>query len=608
MNATSIPPRRLLAELQAIEQRYPAMRLLSLEVGAPTLEGIVMVDGVAHCVRLTLPPGYPSLPPQLREIEGPGGSICAPTGGFHRFQDGSICLFPHGNDPQAWHRDRRAVEALDKFVALIHVDGDRAERRAGLLFREPREVYVSTGIAALLRWPDGRGSLHLRMAASGEGDLFADAVDVEGETEALFGVLGPLWSKRLPQGLRVPWVALRLAGRRWEQLAASCEHLDAALKAGLPVAVFEQLRGEEYLVLVRSDGDEQGVDSRQLDAVFIRRSRSHLGALQITKLTVEAPQERLFHRVDGVMGGRERLADVRVVVVGLGSLGGAVALALARAGIRRFVLIDPDRLSIDNICRHVGTTHDIGRPKVDVVEEILHAINPEVEVTPIAKSLAWDLPSFGAGVDMERLLATNGPTVVIMTCAVHIAERQLNAVAVERGTPVIYAAALGAAEHARIFRVIPGETPCYECILAAQDADPTSFPRFIRGDAQGEQVPYLEPALPGLGLDIMQIAMITARFALQTAARVEGIDLGYPDEPGDHLLWTNRGGWIFDRSLQIIVERVPRSATCTTCGEGRVQKPLTDAEQEALNILLSLTRSTARVTPAASPSARTTRS
>jgi len=193
----------------------------------------------------------------------------------------------------------------------------------------------------------------------------------------------------------------------------------------------------------------------------------------------------------------------------------------------------------------------------------------------------------GACIDLERMLVETGRTVVIMTCAAHIAERQLNAVAIERGTTVIHAAALGAAEHGRIFRVIPGETPCYECILAAQDADPANFPRFIRDGVQGEQVPYLEPGLPGLGLDIVQIAMITARFALQTIARLESIDLGYPDESGDHLLWTNRGGWTFDRPQQIMVQRIPRSTKCATCGDGDVRTPLTDTEQEALNHLLA---------------------
>lgn len=585
MTVTGIPPRRLLAELTAIEQRYPAMRLVPHAVGTPTLEGMVAVDGVEHYVRLTLSPGYPSIPPELREIEAVGGTVVLPRNAVYRFPDGSLCLFPHGNDPQIWHQDRMAVEALDKFVALVQLDAERAQGLRGLLFQEPREVYISAGLATLLQWPGGRGTLHLRMAASREGDLFGDGVEVDGESVALHSVLGDSWSTHLPQKLGVSWVQLRLEGQEWEQLASSCTQLDATLSALLPAALAERLRGEDCIVLVRGEADAQSVDSRGLDAVFIRRSPSHPGALHLVRLTVASLQERLFHRVDGAISGRDQLAQVRVVLVGLGSLGGAIALALARAGIRRFVLIDPDRLSVDNLCRHVGTSQHIGRHKVEVVHELLSAINPEVEVTPIPKWLAWDLPWLGAGLALERLLAENRRTLVIMTCAAHIAERQLNAVAVERGTTVIHAAALGAAEHGRIFRVIPGETPCYECILTAQDADPASFPRFIRNGVRGEQVPYLEPALPGLGLDIVQIAMITARFALQTIARLEGIDLGLPDESGDHLLWTNRGGWVFDRSLQLMVEHIPRSPTCATCGDNDRHPALSDAEQDALNDL-----------------------
>ena len=65
------------------------------------------------------------------------------------------------------------------------------------------------------------------------------------------------------------------------------------------------------------------------------------------------------------------------------------------------------------------------------------------------------------------------------------------------------------------------------------------------------------------------LAMLTARFALQTIADLHAIELGIPTEPGDHLLWTARGGWIFDRPQQQIVEHFPRAADCPVCqGQG----------------------------------------
>jgi molybdopterin/thiamine biosynthesis adenylyltransferase len=541
------------------------MRELPAEVGAPTFEGKIAVDSSEYWLRLTLPPGYPSVPPELREIDGPGGAVRIRPGTLFRFEDGSMCLFPHGRDPQAWHRDRLAVEALDKFSALARDDQARAEGRGALLFRDSRTVYVAEAIAGWLRWPGGRGTLSLRVAPTGAGDLFADAVDIFGESAGATNVLGAAWSIALPLLCHVPWVRVPLAGQRWEDVAATRSHLDALLAAALPTAVFEQLRREESVVLVRAEED---ADDPRLDAVLIGRPSAHLQALHLASVKVAHPQQRLFHRADGVLRSRTSLQGARVVIVGLGSLGGAVALALARAGIQRFVLIDPDRLSVDNICRHVGSISDLGRLKSEVIEEMLATINPEVEVTSIPKWLAWDLPWIGAGRELEQMLTETGRTVVIMTCAAHQAERQLNALAVESGVTVIYASALGAAEHGRIFRVIPQETACYECILAAQEAEPGSFPRFIRGAPGGERVAYLQPGLPGLGIDITQIAMITSRFALQTIARLERMDLGFADEPGDHLLWTNRGGWIFDRPLQLMVEHIPRSPSCPVCGQG----------------------------------------
>lgn len=92
-------------------------------------------------------------------------------------------------------------------------------------------------------------------------------------------------------------------------------------------------------------------------------------------------------------------------------------------------------------------------------------------------------------------------------------------------------------------------------------------PRFaIEGVLAELQAPYVDPSLPGLGVDITVIAMIAARLALQTIARGVGrsAELGVEE---DHLLWTNRGGWIFDRPLQATAEHFARDPACPVCGE-----------------------------------------
>lgn len=178
--------------------------------------------------------------------------------------------------------------------------------------------------------------------------------------------------------------------------------------------------------------------------------------------------------------------------------------------------------------------------------------------------------------------------MVVATCAVGQAERQLNVLAVEREVPVIYGSALGAAEHGRVFRVLPGESACYECILLAQERDPEAFPRFVVEGIQDGGEAYLNPALPGLGIDVTMISMLVARLTLQTIARITGTDIGMPDEVGHHLLWSNRGGWhACDRSLQVVVRDVPRALDCPVCGEGRHGHELGEQEVRELEVLVA---------------------
>lgn len=80
----------------------------------------------------------------------------------------------------------------------------------------------------------------------------------------------------------------------------------------------------------------------------------------------------------------ENLAAATVVVVGLGSIGGAAAYALASYGIGRLVLVDPDRLRWSNLVRHVSGPAHIGRMKVSAVRADLELLRPGTEVVPYA--------------------------------------------------------------------------------------------------------------------------------------------------------------------------------------------------------------------------------
>ncbi len=78
----------------------------------------------------------------------------------------------------------------------------------------------------------------------------------------------------------------------------------------------------------------------------------------------------------------EKVASTRVLLVGLGGLGGFVASSLARLGVRSLVLVDYDRFSTSNLNRQLFSSIDtLGKPKVDVLVSELKKINPDMEIT-----------------------------------------------------------------------------------------------------------------------------------------------------------------------------------------------------------------------------------
>lgn len=71
------------------------------------------------------------------------------------------------------------------------------------------------------------------------------------------------------------------------------------------------------------------------------------------------------------------LGDLTVGLVGCGGTGSAVAEQLARLGVRKFVLMDPDRLSESNLTRVYGSvTSDVGQLKVEIAAKNIGAIAP----------------------------------------------------------------------------------------------------------------------------------------------------------------------------------------------------------------------------------------
>lgn len=91
-----------------------------------------------------------------------------------------------------------------------------------------------------------------------------------------------------------------------------------------------------------------------------------------------------FSRTQLLLGkeAMNALARSRVIVFGVGGVGGYATETLARCGVGAIDVVDDDVVGITNINRQIiATSSTLGRNKVDVMSERIHDINPNCQVT-----------------------------------------------------------------------------------------------------------------------------------------------------------------------------------------------------------------------------------
>ncbi len=115
------------------------------------------------------------------------------------------------------------------------------------------------------------------------------------------------------------------------------------------------------------------------------------------RYSMESP----FDRTAMLIGNEnlDKLKLARVLVCGVGGVGGYVVEALARGGIGHIDVLDDDLIHTSNLNRQIlATTDTIGRKKVDVAKERVLSINPNCKVQTFD---TFYLPSNADNVDLS---------------------------------------------------------------------------------------------------------------------------------------------------------------------------------------------------------------
>jgi len=143
-------------------------------------------------------------------------------------------------------------------------------------------------------------------------------------------------------------------------------------------------------------------------------------------------------------------------VVGAGGLGCPAALYLVASGVGCLTLADADDVDLTNLQRQIlYRTDSVGEKKVAQARKTLAAINPEVEIVPLAKRIT--------GGDAGPLVAAAD---VVLDCSDNFATRHaLNRACVAHRKPLVSGAAVRMDGQLMVFDLRHAQAPCYACLF-----------------------------------------------------------------------------------------------------------------------------------------------
>jgi molybdopterin/thiamine biosynthesis adenylyltransferase len=235
--------------------------------------------------------------------------------------------------------------------------------------------------------------------------------------------------------------------------------------------------------------------------------------------------------------------QIRVGIVGMGSLGSKVAISLARTGVRRFVLVDSDVLEGANLCRHAAGFDDVGALKGDAMRQVLRdvtAAEPEVVTHAISLASATH-PELHARV-LEDLGAAD---VLIDATANPDAFGLIAMIASNKRRPVAWGEVFGGGLGGLVASAHPDRDPCPRCVRSAFLAKASTWP----------PAPSTSAALPYEGGGTQPIVATDADVSMIASAltrRVLDLISNADDSRPAVVLLGGRRGWVFDSALQSI--------------------------------------------------------
>ena len=101
----------------------------------------------------------------------------------------------------------------------------------------------------------------------------------------------------------------------------------------------------------------------------------------------------MYERIIGLIGidNFNKIKNTKILLVGVGGVGGFAYEALIRSGFQNIIIIDKDKVELSNLNRQlIANLKTINKPKVDIAKSNALNINENIKIKAIEAYLNKD--------------------------------------------------------------------------------------------------------------------------------------------------------------------------------------------------------------------------
>lgn len=559
-------PKRMVQERQLLEAHARATPGFIMQGWSATSAGELCVNFELKCLNfafagvLVYPELFPDVPAFIRPQKA-GESWSA-----HQYLGSGVLCLQYG--PDNWHRDIPGVQLVQSANTLIWgeilhgvlpefglVPSRHEESRAQRLRDNTARLLVSRALKAVLAGPGRTASVPLKGIVDWRGDESVVLVLQTGE--ALVALVDVPAAVAEGGGVPVSGVAVAVPSTVALRDARDATDLQARLGEAWP---WEQDLGDKLQILLAHDEKAQACAFLLKDggAPFFRR---------YPLLGNEANDGKESNEPQRLPSSYAKLSGVFVAIVGLGSLGSKIAVSLARAGVRNFVLVDDDVLMPENLVRNEFNWLDVGFSKLEAADRALKLVAPGVTVSK------WPMQIAAQGnpaVEARLAAAVASCTLVVDATASSGAFLALAAITKRARKAMVWGEVFGGGGGALMARTRPG-----------LDTDALGVRKHLHGVMEGmAPAPQARPSAYGIETDgvvhVASDADVSFLAASMTQFCLDALCAEQTEYPAAAYLIGFRKFWEFRCPFDVI------PVDCTRTPEPEPEQALSELEQEAL--------------------------